>query len=33
MDVEMLLITHVYQPIVASPAIRVEGYLASNHGL
>jgi len=36
MDAEMLLITHVYQPI-APPAIRVddalEGYLALNHGL
>ena len=24
MDAEMLLITHVYQPIVAPPAIRVD---------
>jgi len=37
MDAEMLLITHIYQPIVAPPAIRVddalEGYLTPNHGL
>jgi len=37
MDAEMFLINHVYQPIVATPAIRVddalEGYLALNRGL
>jgi len=37
MDAEMLLITHIHQPIVAPPAIRVggaiEGCLAPNHGL
>jgi len=37
MDAEILLITHIHQPIVAPPAIRVddaiEDYLASNHGL
>jgi len=38
MDAEMLLITHIHQPIVvAPPAIRVddalEGYLTPNHGL
>jgi len=36
MDAEMLLITHIHQPIVAPPAIRVddaiEGYLAPNRG-
>jgi len=33
MDAEMLLITHVYQPIVTPPAIAIEGYLAPNRGL
>jgi len=37
MDAEILLITHVYQPIVAPPAIRVddaiESYLTPNRGL
>jgi len=37
MDAEMLLITHIHQPIIAPPAIRVDdaikGYLTPNHGL
>jgi len=38
MDAKMLLITHIHQPIVAPPAIRVDdaiekGYLVPNRGL